>query len=144
MFGAFRSTVRRSLRQTARTSGGHSGGPPFHGFNPPYVAPIHKNMGEIMMGVMWWVLYLFKYKSLFLLQFIHCCWTLSSFHACTHTHTHNDWHLLSIPLLSFFFFLAPCRFWIFYRAKEDGMAVLVSGRKYFCFFSPLKNVSTDL
>jgi hypothetical protein len=53
MFGAFRQTARRAFRQTVRSSGGPSGGPSFHGFSPPYVAPVHKNMGEIMMGVMW-------------------------------------------------------------------------------------------
>tara|TARA_B100000780_G_scaffold253587_1_gene201239 strand:+ start:81 stop:320 length:240 start_codon:yes stop_codon:yes gene_type:complete len=78
MFGAFartaarasRSQQRRSFQSTTKKTGGHSGGPKFHGFSPPYVDPIHTKMGEVMMAVMW--------------------------------------------------------FWIFYRAKEDGMAVLVS------------------
>ena len=65
MFGAFRATARKAFRQTAQSRGGHDGGPAFHGFKPPYVAPVHKNMGEIMMGVMWSVQLLLLFLLLF-------------------------------------------------------------------------------
>ena len=116
----FRTLARRStFRATPRAGGGHSGGPPFHGFTPPYVAPVHKNMGEIMMAVMWYVfIILIMTSTFFFFKFI--CWILSQLTWIAHVFLHTWLWSLIICV----------RFWIFYRAKEDGMAVLVSNCRF--------------